>query len=407
MKVLILCPKFPFDVNKYFDIPLDPYGGWIDGLLSELLNYKDLEISCLVLNGSISHSPIIIDNIKYFYINYKDTQLKRIFASFDIYHIFGIEHEYLKSIEKYIDYKKTLLYIAGLQSECRKVYLARYNDFYKNYNPLLTLNLWLQKYLIKDIAKQEINIINNGYYITGRTNWDKEIVKSINPNLKYYHCNESLRSGFYNCSKWNYKKCEKHTVYMTQGAYTIKGTHVAIHIIKKVKEKYPNVKCYISGEDLVNSNSLMTRLHSSYAYMIKKMIKENKLENNFIFIGPKDEDGVIEQLQNANVFLSSSIIENSCNSLQEAMLVGTPCVSSRVGGLESIANNGEVLFYDFDNVDNAANNIIMLFENQNECERMSKNSIKRIEMIADRRNNAKTMHDIYVDIYDNSRNEKD
>lgn len=403
MKILLLCPKFPFDINKNFDIPLDPYGGWIDGLLSELQNYKDIDISCIVLNENISYNPKIINNITYYYINYHDEQLKSIFSSFDVYHIFGIEHKYVKSIEQYLDYSKTLLYIAGLQNENIKVYLAKYNQFYKNYNPFLTLCLQLQKMLLKEVVKQEKQVLEKGVYVTGRTNWDRNAVNCINSNLKYYCCNESLRSNFYKCDKWNYDNCSKHSIYMTQGAYPIKGTHVAIHIIKKVKEKYPNVKCYISGEDLVKSNSFMTKMHSSYAYMIKKMIKDNKLENNLIFIGPKNESEVIKQLQNANVFLSTSIIENSCNSLQEAMLVGTPCVSSKVGGLESIAKNNEVLFYDFENVDQAANNIIKLFENRDECEKLSKKAIKRIEVLADKKTNAKVMYDIYIDIYKNKK----
>lgn len=39
---------------------------------------------------------------------------------------------------------------------------------------------------------------------------------------------------------------------------------------------------------------------------------------------------------NANMFLLPSAIENSPNALGEAQMLGVPCVSSRVGGVEDM-----------------------------------------------------------------------
>ena len=33
MKVLLITPKFTNDINKAFNLPTSPFGGWIDGLL--------------------------------------------------------------------------------------------------------------------------------------------------------------------------------------------------------------------------------------------------------------------------------------------------------------------------------------------------------------------------------------
>ena len=405
MKVLLICPKFPFDINKYFNLPVEPYGGWIDGMLSELINYKDIEISYLVFNSEKTYDTQSVNGINYLYINHNDNNtIKEITNDYDVYHIFGIEHHYINYIKDYLDYKKTLLYIAGLQIEYSRVYYANYQKYYNNYNPLLKLCLFIQKSITIKQSKLERIVLEKGVNVTGRTSWDKEAVLRINPNLHYYHCNESLRSKFYTARKWNYETCNKHTIYITQGAYPIKGTHVAINIINKIKEKYPDVVCYISGENLLTANSIMTKFHSSYAYMISKMIKDLNLENNIIFIGPKNEEDVIKELQKANVFLSASVIENSCNSLQEAMLVGVPCVSSKVGGLSSIAeDNIDVLFYDFDDVDKAASNIIRIFEDKELCYSLSNNSIKKIEYFANRKSNAKQMYNIYLDIYNNNK----
>ena len=92
MKVLLICPKFPFDINKYFNLPVEPYGGWIDGMLSELINYKDIEISYLVFNSEKTYDTQSVNGINYLYINHNDNNTnKKITNDYDVYHIFGID----------------------------------------------------------------------------------------------------------------------------------------------------------------------------------------------------------------------------------------------------------------------------------------------------------------------------
>ena len=43
----------------------------------------------------------------------------------------------------------------------------------------------------------------------------------------------------------------------------------------------------------------------------------------------------------SHMYLCPSAIENSPNSLGEAMLLGVPCVAADVGGISSIFENGK------------------------------------------------------------------
>lgn len=55
-----------------------------------------------------------------------------------------------------------------------------------------------------------------------------------------------------------------------------------------------------------------------------------------VFTGILSEEKMIEQYLKSNVFVLPSVIENSSNSLGEAMLLGMPCVATNTGGTMDI-----------------------------------------------------------------------
>ena len=61
--------------------------------------------------------------------------------------------------------------------------------------------------------------------IIGRTTWDKACAHFIAPESRYYFCNENLRSVFYDGSQWEYEKCNKYQIAISQAGYPIKGLH--------------------------------------------------------------------------------------------------------------------------------------------------------------------------------------
>ena len=51
----------------------------------------------------------------------------------------------------------------------------------------------------------ERRIMQANHYFTGRTEWDKNIVKYYARNAKYYHVPEAIRQGIYRASgRWQY-----------------------------------------------------------------------------------------------------------------------------------------------------------------------------------------------------------
>ena len=100
-----------------------------------------------------------------------------------------------------------------------------------------------------------------------------------------------------------------------------------------------------------------------------------------------------EYLQ-ANVFICPSSVENSPNSLGEAQILGTPCISAYVGGTMDMMKGNEENLYRFEEVVMLADKICNIFE--------SRDSQVDMKEIAMRRHNpdinSRRLYEIYLDI---------
>lgn len=177
--------------------------------------------------------------------------------------------------------------------------------------------------------------------MAGRTAWDYAHVLAINPDVRYHRVGETLRNIFYN-HKWEYAKCTPHSIFVSQASYPIKGLHFLLRAAAIVKREYPDIRIRVAGEDIISKSPI--RL-SGYGKYLKHLIRNLNLEDNVAFIGLRDEEEMLAEYLNANVFALPSVIENSPNSLGEAMQLGMPCVASICGGTPEIAGmNADVLY---------------------------------------------------------------
>ena len=80
---------------------------------------------------------------------------------------------------------------------------------------------------------------------------------------------------------------------------------------------------------------------TGYAKYLTDLIRKERIQKHFISLGVIDAKTVTNELINSHVFVLPSFIENSPNSLGEAMLLGTPSIASFVGGVPSMVDDGE------------------------------------------------------------------
>lgn len=386
--------------------------GWLVGISNQLRKRDDIEFYYAfpqMKKNRIIRKTINGINFLGFYDNHKNLYRIRkenikVFKSIiqeinpDIIHIFGTElaHslECVYSIEEE-NRNKIVVSIQGLTSEISKVFtcgiplkyqlIGRFDDY--KYCCILR-----DKYEFYRSGINERKLLQSVANIIGRTDWDRKCVMSINQKCYYYHCNETLRDVFYD-GTWDIQKIQRYSIFISQAFYPIKGLHVLIYALPYIKKCYPNVAVYVGGKKEFLENN------SPYGVYVKKLIRKMKLENNVRFLGYLTSAKVKQWLLKSHVMIMPSIIENSPNSVGEAMLLGTPVVAANVGGVSSILNNGrDGYLYASMNKIELAKSVCKVFSDDKAALRISRNGKMTAKSLYSKEDNIKQLMLIYDEI---------
>lgn len=384
IKILWLC-NIPLKcIAQKLDIDAAFGGGWLEGLSSSLATQRDYELHyCFISNNYLDQKQGKAGNIfyyaipnasKYTYIKTKDylVQLLREIKP-DLVHIFGSEYitSYAMALAcrdlRLLD--RTILHIQGLVSIYSRHYalgiplfwkcLMMPRDYLKNFSILHGIKDY------KDRGTYEIKAIRQLKHVSGRTDWDRACVYQLNPQAMYHFCNETLRESFYQ-NRWDISKCERHSIFVSQGNYPIKGLHYILEALSLILNYYPNTSLYIGGFAPTDQSCSLKNVlrRTSYGQYILHLINKLKLSGFVNFTGPLNEKQICDRFLRTHVFVSASSIENSPNSLGEAMILGIPCVASYVGGVPNMLNDKvEGFLYQADAPYMLAYYVMKMFEN--------------------------------------------
>lgn len=263
-------------------------------------------------------------------------------------------------------------------------------------------NIAQQKKKFDIRGKFEIEALKSIKHVMGRTEFDYAAVKRINSKVVYHFCPENLRREFIQTERyWKEENCEKFSIFMSQGAYPIKGLHLAIEALNEIKRIYPTVKLYVAGANYFNNSTVLEKIkQSSYSKYINKLIHKYNLEKNIFFVGELNAEQMRESYLKTNVYILPSIIENSPNSLMEALSLGVPSVASDVGGVSSLMIHGKQGFlYPADEYYMLAYYIMKIFENVEEANKMSHEAVKCMKIKNNIQLNIVHLLKIYEEIF--------
>ncbi len=286
-----------------------------------------------------------------------EARFQEILADFqpDLIHCFGTEYPHTLALVKAFGRpERTLIGIQGLCAVYAEHFRAdlpaqvwnktTFRDIVKHDN----LRLQQQKYVQRGVYEKEAIRLTG--HVTGRTPWDKKYTQEWNPNATYHFMNETLRANFY-AGMWSLENCHRHRIFVSQGDYPIKGLHYLLKALPKILQKHPDAEVCIAGNSIVKTS--MERGLSgikgyikleSYGRYIRKLLlqkvtiqgQELCLKDRVTFLGSLTADEMKQAYLEAGVFLCPSSIENSPNSVGEAMLLGMPVVCANVGGISGI-----------------------------------------------------------------------
>lgn len=415
MKILWLVNIPLPEASLLMDEKSSPYGGWLFNASSHLVAQEDVELTVIFPKKGVTQSIRLKgDKITYYASKIlRDHDKKKISENTifkeiinevnpDLVHIYGTELVHSLAMVNVCNNEniRSLISIQGIVSIIEKHVYANlpYRIIYGfTLRNLLKMDnvIGLKKLFIKR-GRAEIEAIQKVDHIIGRTTWDRACTSQINPKAEYHFCNETLRDEFYN-HEWNIEKCEKHSIFLSQGQYPIKGLHYMLEAMPLILQKYPQAKIYISGKDITKSGSLKDKLLMTYyGYYIKKMISKNNLQHNIVFTGPLDEKQICNRYLKSNVFVCPSSIENSPNSLGEAMILGVPCVASNVGGVPDMLKHKEEGFvYQADAPYMLAHYVCEIFESEKLAVSMSIKAREQALKTHDRLQNTTRLTEIY------------
>ena len=334
-------------------------GGWLDRISKGVLNNPQNEL--MVCYPHKANEEGKVKNLSFRGINYGYREMrlgavsdekgvstaKGIIKEFqpDVIHIHGTEYQYHWFFAKAADElgmkNRTVTSIQGLVGVYAKHFaLGLPFDVVR----WCTIKEFLQRNNINNGMK---NFRRRGVYenrtimlsanVLGRTSWDRACTLIVNPDAKYYTCNETLRELFYS-GEWSYDSCVKHRIFISQATYPVKGFHLFLEALVDIKRFFPDVTVHVAGANVTKGGWVKG---SSYGLYIRRLMRRYGVEDCICFCGNLNAEQMKSELLQANVFVSPSTIENSPNSVGEAMLLGVPVVSSGVGGVMGLMKHAE------------------------------------------------------------------
>lgn len=177
-------------------------------------------------------------------------------------------------------------------------------------------------------AVRECHYLCKSKYVFGRTAWDEYITGMLNGNRKYFVVDEILRPIFYK-KQWNkeFNSEGKIKIASTISGGIYKGYETALKTAFLLKQ-YAHIEFewYIAGYNN----------HNRWVNITEQYTNINHEDVNVKLLGLIDADQLADLLTNADVYVHVSHIENSPNSVCEAMMLGMPIVSSFAGGTASL-----------------------------------------------------------------------
>ena len=326
-------------------------GGWIESLEKFISKNQDFELAVSFFHSDncfkekqnkTTYYPIPLYNTmfkklqRYFFYNKDKSEVNyylKIIDDFkpDIIHVFGSEQSFgLVSLYTKIP---VVIHIQGILNPYLNAYYAPGSnilDLIKQniLKPLKIINVLRGMSIFKFNTHRESIILKNCKYYLGRTEWDKNVTSLYAPESTYYYCSEVLRDVFYNAKPWQRSEQTKLILVSTISKTSYKGfdlilkTAKLLHDLKKIDFKWNvfGIQDYKEWE-------------------MKLGIKCSEV--NIFLKGVADSSTLVKNIQESDIFIHPSYIDNSPNSICEAQLIGIPVISTNVGGISSLIENEE------------------------------------------------------------------
>lgn len=408
MRLLWLCNVKPGKVREALDGQAQAGGLWVDSVLAGLRREGEtIHILCPGgenrgrLDEHISYVTFR-EGLPYVYLPELEQLFTEEIRTFrpDVIHIWGTEYGHslamMNAAETCGMLSHTAVSIQGLCSVIAGHYTEgiphriqggyTFRDFVRRDNILQQQ----KKFSLR--GELEVKVLERTRHIIGRTDWDRACTSAVNPQAEYHFCNETLREPFYT-DQWRYGTCRKHRIFAGSCEYPVKGFHYLLEAFAQVSKAYPDAELAVPGKSFLEASRLRRTRYQKY---LGELARRYGLEDRIEFLGSLSGEEMKQAYLSANVFVLPSTVENSPNSLGEAMLLGMPCVAADVGGVTNLmAGKTEGFLYPSTAPYMLAYWIRQVFQMEEKAEAMGLAARERAAVTHDPQGNLTALMEIY------------
>lgn len=334
-------------------------GGWLISLEDEMKKHTNVELSVAYISPKYEE-PFEYDGVMYYPVS-KDVPsnpFRRILQRYkglkcidalifpkmldvirkskpDIIHVHGTEGSFGLILKEKHDIP-VVISIQGLIAPYTEKYFSGYPKnivcrYESLFNRIKGVGINNSYRSFCERSPREMNYLSRCHYIIGRTMFDRRVPLLANPQMRYFRGEEIMRKPFYEAKWLGGGKRDKFTIVTTISSGVYKGYETLLHAATLLK-KYADFdfEWQIIGYD---SNS-------QWVHIAEKYKKMKSADANIHFYGRCTAEQMVDILIQSDVYCHVSHIENSPNSVCEAMLLGMPVIATATGGTQSLLTDG-------------------------------------------------------------------
>lgn len=385
-------------------------GGWI-GSLEEIIrtNCPDIELG-VAFECQDNCFKVEREGVVYYPLNTKISSLNKFMLKYspsldwkllkplclkaiedfkpDIIHVFGSEWPY-GLLAKDIDIP-IVIHMQGFWNIYAPMSDMVHSTFdvIRNFrNPLRIIQMIHNNKKSNLRMTREKSIMDCNKYFMGRTEWDKNIVKYYSPNSLYYRCEEAIRDEIKESRiRWKYNKSKTMKIVSISSGGSLKGSEIILKTAKLLKEFGFDFEWRVAG-------------NMGVIQLFERKSDINPEAVNVTKIGLINAGDVVKELSEAHVYVHAAIIDNSPNSLCEAQLIGCPVVSTNVGGIPQLVEDGASgELYPYNEFHTLAFKLMNLHNDRDKLETLSKAGLAVSHARHDKKKLANRIESIYTQI---------
>jgi glycosyltransferase involved in cell wall biosynthesis len=266
----------------------------------------------------------------------------------DVVHVWGTESFWGLLTARGAIRGPSLLEIQGLREPCIPVYWGGLNarDRLACLGPREILrphnSISAERATNLRWGRREREIIAGHRFIVTPSPWAEDWAREINGKAEYAHADLPLRPAFYAAEPWAVSPPRQNVFCSAAYLAPFKGVHDAIRSFALLRRDLPAARLRIAG-----AVPRITGLRrEGYAAWLRRLSARLGVADAVDWLGALPGDALVRELQSCGAMVMPSYCESYCMALAEALYLGVPAVTTRVGGTEWLAGAGpSALFF--------------------------------------------------------------